>query len=107
VDIDPAAFERIAALRREHLEPLVGDLFRVCHEPDAAPLRLIEVTDLTRAKASPRFRPAFSILFVDTGPGRRPQRIHLLDHPALGELALMLVPVGPGEGGELYEAVFH
>lgn len=107
MDIDPAAFERIAALRREHFASLVGDLFRVCQEPDAAPSRLIEVTDLTHAKASPRFRPAFSILLEDTGPGRRTQRIHLLEHPALGELALMLVPVGPGEGGERYEAVFH
>ena len=35
-----------------------------------------------------------------------PQRIYPLVHETLGSLELFIVPIGPREGGMVYEAIF-
>jgi hypothetical protein len=35
-----------------------------------------------------------------------PQRMYPLSHPALGELEIFLVPIGPDETGMRFEAIF-
>ena len=85
----------------EQFEPLVGDTF--AHEQGE--LTLQEVTRLRSSPGAPRGAP-FSLVF--SGPAGLEQRIHELDHPALGRLALFLVPIGPGtDGAPRYEAVFN
>ncbi|HEY1011859.1 MAG TPA: hypothetical protein VGE07_04085 [Herpetosiphonaceae bacterium] len=69
------------------------------------PLELIKVAEFG-PEATPKHRRGFSLLFLAPGPGHLEQRIYSLDHDSLGRLALFLVPVGPGQGGMLYEAIF-
>ena len=50
----------------------------------------------------------FSLLFSDPGADVVPQGTYFFDHDALGELALFVVPIGPGADGVfLYESVFN
>jgi hypothetical protein len=35
-----------------------------------------------------------------------PQRIYRIEHDAVGEHDLFIVPIGPGRGGLLYEVIF-
>jgi hypothetical protein len=56
-------------------------------------LELVEVTGAGRP---------FSLVFRGPAEPLLPQRIHRVEHPALGPLDLFLVPVGPGS----YEAIF-
>ena len=51
-------------------------------------------------------RAPFSLIF--RGPNGRsfPQDVYHLDHPALGQSRLLLVPVGPPRDGAILEAVF-
>jgi hypothetical protein len=51
-------------------------------------------------------RAPFSLVFL--GPPDHPlgQGTHALQHPALGELEIFLVPIAPDADGRRYEAVF-
>jgi hypothetical protein len=65
--------------------------------------KLAEVRKLGRAK---REGGAFSLIFVTgSGPFLR-QGVYPLEHPTIGKLDIFLVPLGPVEGGNSYEAVF-
>jgi hypothetical protein len=95
----------------EHLH----ETFRVY--PDAADsgrfleVALIEATDLSTrggprtTEASTRRAP-FSIVLRGPATPILPQRIYRLEHPALGNFDLFLVPIGPDQGGMRYEAIF-
>lgn len=72
---------------------------------DQLQLELIKVAEFGPEATATR-RRAFSLLFREPGPGYVGQRIYTLDHASLGRLNLFLVPVGPGEGGMRYEAIF-
>ena len=49
---------------------------------------------------------AFSLLFVSAAGPFLPQAIYALAHPVMGTLELFLVPLGPMQGGNGYEAIF-
>jgi hypothetical protein len=49
---------------------------------------------------------AFSLLFVAPSGPFLPQAIYPMAHPTLGALEIFLVPLGPRDGGNAYEAVF-
>jgi hypothetical protein len=52
-------------------------------------------------------REQFSLIFTTDANAVLPQGIQTLHHPHLGDLALFLVPVGPGADGlHRYEAAF-
>jgi hypothetical protein len=48
----------------------------------------------------------FTLTFVGPLQPVLPQRIYHMEHAAVGEFALFLVPVGPSAQGMQYEAVF-
>jgi hypothetical protein len=79
---------------------LQGDRFRIVAE-DAPPfdVELVEVREIPR---EPGGRAPFSVRFRGGPTPPLPQRIHRVEHDALGALELFLVPVGP----DRYEAVF-
>ena len=52
-------------------------------------------------------RRAFSIALRTAPDVRLSQRIHAVQHPALGRLEIFLVPVQPDARGNLYEAIFN
>jgi hypothetical protein len=49
----------------------------------------------------------FSLLFWSRSDVKLPQGTYSLEHPALGEFALFIVPVDRANPGQLYEAVFN
>ncbi|GAA2158456.1 hypothetical protein FHX52_2407 [Humibacillus xanthopallidus] len=52
-------------------------------------------------------REQFSLVFTTDADTLLPQGIQELSHPTLGDLALFLVPIGPGADGQhRYEAAF-
>ncbi|MEA2840974.1 MAG: hypothetical protein QOF41_2304 [Methylobacteriaceae bacterium] len=67
------------------------------------PLKLHAVQRLGQSQ---RAGGAFSLIFV-ASPGRfLPQATYTLVHAEMGTLQLFLVPIGPTEAGNGYEAVF-
>jgi hypothetical protein len=52
-------------------------------------------------------RQPFSAVFRGPEEPVLPQRIYALTNPALGEIHLFLVPIGPDQEGLRYEAVFN
>lgn len=79
------------------------DIFTVKIPQLELPLKLKKVT---RLGDSGRPDGAFSLWFVgDPGPFL-PQAIYPLVHPEMGQLEIFLVPLGPREGGNLYESIF-
>lgn len=107
------------ALTLETWGPLRGSEFGLSLGPwDAAAfptdpamqrtLVLAEVTALGNPPVADGRSP-FSLVFVDrSGDGRYvPQRMYLLQHPALGLLVVFLVPIGPTALGMQYQAIFN
>ena len=92
-------------LRAEDFTPHLGSEFAVATDGDPVVLQLAEVYPYPSQPRAPRQDP-FGIIF--TGPRGLDQRIHRLEHAAMGALELFLVPVKPGpDGTARYEAVFN
>ncbi|MGB6349055.1 MAG: hypothetical protein WBG10_03420 [Pseudolabrys sp.] len=95
----------IATLTAADFEPHVQDEFQIASPTGeiAFSLKLVEVHRLGRAS-----RPdgAFSLLFLSPPGPFYPQATYPLTHATLGTLDLFLVPLGPTDGGNRYEAVF-
>ncbi len=75
---------------------------------DVIALELVEADSLPSWPGAPRPEP-FSLIFRGTPDCPLDQRIHTLEHPAIGPLALFLVPIGPGTDGcgPYYQAIFN
>ncbi len=81
--------------------PLVGQVFNAQAAEGSLELRLIEATALSPSGVG-RHEP-FSLMFVSAGDVWLTQGTYALEHAALPELTMFLVPVGPGQ----YQAVFN
>ena len=99
-------------LSLESFTPHVGDTFSFeVEEGETVELTLQEAEPLgsqpAAESAAAAGRRPFSLLFA--GPAEPPleQRIYRLEHAGLGSLEIFIVPVGLGEAGRLYEAVFN
>ncbi|MDH3282287.1 MAG: hypothetical protein OEQ18_14315 [Gammaproteobacteria bacterium] len=94
-------------LDKTTFEPHLHTTFRICPtDGDALRLELIEVKGLGGDAAPAATRAPFSILFLGPAEPLLAQRIYRIEHPELAPMELFLVPVGPGDGGMNYEAVF-
>jgi hypothetical protein len=89
----------------------VGSKFRI-HPGSAEPLEveLIEAHQLPSKSVGggpQRMREPFSLVF--RGPKDRllPQKIYKIEQEKLGTLELFLVPIGPDQEGQRFEAVFN
>jgi hypothetical protein len=94
-----ADFEDFARHRHER--------FRVALENDEVDVELIEATDLGPAAVVAGRRRTFSLVFRGPRDPALPQKIHSLNHAALGVLQIFLVPIGPDGVGMRYEAIFN
>ena len=99
------------ALTLDSFAGLAGETFTLSESAGLAlPLELAEARSLasagTAAEGRRRAREPFSIVFKGPAAPVLPQRIYRLEHARLGALDLFLVPIGPGAGGLLYEAIF-
>ena len=93
----------IAALTAADFEPRIADEFRVAAPAGEIALKLVEVRRLGKAI---RQGDAFSLTFLSPPGPFLPQAIYPLQHPAFQALDMFLVPLGPKDGGNSYEAVF-
>jgi hypothetical protein len=93
----------IAELTAAYFAPHVNDQFRIVTPRGELPLKLVEVRELGVAL---RKGGAFALTFMSPPGPFLPQSIYPLEHPALGTIDLFLVPLGPKDGGNSYEAIF-
>jgi hypothetical protein len=70
-------------------------------------LTLVKVSELgDREEESGRRRP-FSLIFRGPLDMRLSQQIYLIIHAKMGSLQIFIVPVGPDQTGQCYEAIFN
>lgn len=90
-------------LTAETFTPLQGHHFRLTpDDSDAFEVELIEVTEGAQGGS----RTQFSLLFRGGPDPPLVQRIYQLEHEQLGALEIFLVPLGPDDVGQRYEAIF-
>jgi hypothetical protein len=88
----------------ELYSPHTGSTFVIRFPSGTVELTLDEVEDLRRYNDGPfRF---FSLIFSGGRECFLPQGTYLLNHPALGEHSLFLVPVGETDKRFRYQAAF-
>lgn len=94
-----------------HFEPLLNKGF-VIHigAEQTVDVVLIQVQPLPaqpgRGGQPPKRQP-FSLVFRGPLHFVLPQRIHEVEEPTLGKIAIFLVPIGPDDSGQRYEAIFN
>lgn len=93
----------LAQLTAADFEPRLDDEFRLATEEGVSALKLVEVRRLGRAL---REGGAFALTFRSPPGPFLTQAIYPLNNTALGTVELFLVPMGPKDGDNCYEAVF-
>jgi hypothetical protein len=94
----------LASLTAATFTPLLNGHFRI--SPDDAPSFEVELIQVAEAGHQGPRRTQFSLLFRGGPEQPLPQRIYRVEHDDLGALDLFLVPLGPDDVGQRYEAVF-
>jgi hypothetical protein len=92
----------------EDFKDRVGAGF-VIREDEFPPLvlTLAEATALPARFAGAGARPPFSLIFSGSLEHALPQRLYRLQHEALGDITLFLVPVGKDAQSYSYQALFN
>ena len=92
-------------LSHEDFANRVGERFTARGAEDA---RLdLTLTDVDVVGEAPEgHRVPFSLKFRDESQDHVPQQTHDVEHEQLGQLQIVLVPLGPDAEGMRYEAVF-
>ena len=93
----------IGKLTPGDFEARVNEDFVIVTPSGEVHVKLVEVRRLGQAL---REGGAFSLTFLSPPGPFLPQAIYALHHPVRGSLDLFLVPLGPKDGGNCYEAVF-
>ena len=103
-----------ASLMRSVFVPHVGETFQV--RPGSAEVEALQLLKVRDLFVAPRLaarglaidaEQSFSLLF--RGPLDRPlpQDIYRFAHAAIGDFALLIVPMRPEQDGRYYEAIFN
>jgi hypothetical protein len=91
-------------------EPLIGTSFRLRVGEKVLELALVQAVKLTaypgRDGKMPKRQP-FSLVFRGPREFMLPQQIYALEQDTLGPVEIFLVPIGPDDIGQRYEAVFN
>lgn len=97
----------LETLTLDAFSPLVGETFQVHVQPEQTiAVELVEARPI--AEASPtRPHPPFVLTFKGPAQFVLPQSIYRFEHQALGAKEIFIVPIGPGQGGMLYEVIFN
>jgi hypothetical protein len=91
-------------------EPVIGTSFRLQLGATVVELELARADKLTAHPGCggkmPQRQP-FSLMFHGPRQFMLPQQVYILEHVTLGQLEIFLVPIGPDNVGQRYEAVFN
>lgn len=93
----------LAAVAIDDFRPHLNGTFNLRHGEELVALRLVRVD---RAGESGRAGGAFSLLFATTQGAWLPQAIYPVEHAEFGTIEIFLVPIGPLDGGNGYQAIF-
>jgi hypothetical protein len=93
----------LAALGIGDFTPHLEAVFDMQTAGGTVPLKLAKVDP---AGNSGRKGGAFSLIFVAPKGPFLPQAIYPVQHPALGTMEIFLVPIGPRQDGNGYQAIF-
>ena len=93
----------LPSLTLAHFTPHIGQSFALASEQAPGKLRLLSAQSSRHPQHAGR--QGFSLVFA--GQAALTQAVHHLVHPGLGALDIFLVPIGPGEQGQQYEAIFN
>jgi hypothetical protein len=101
----------LETLTIETFAPHVGETFRMLvGAGQVIELELLQVTPVAVRMAdgteATQGRRPFSLLFRGPANPLATQRMYPIEHAAIGISELFVVPVGPGQGGMLYEIIF-
>ncbi len=94
----------LAKLTIDDFAPHQNAMFDMQVPGATVPLRLAKVS--SAGGAHEREGGAFALLFVAPSGGWLPQATYPVSHPTLGTMEIFLVPIGPLDGGNGYEAIF-
>jgi hypothetical protein len=98
-----AATANIAALSIDDFTPHLDAVFDLQAAGGVVPLKLAKVDPVGD---SGRAGGAFSVIFSSPKGPFLPQAIYPVTHPALGVMEIFLVPIGPTQHGNGYQAIF-
>jgi hypothetical protein len=93
----------LAALKIDDFTAHVDAVFDMQAAGEVVPLNLAKVDPVGN---SGRAGGAFSLIFVSPQGPWLPQGIYPVTHPARGVMEIFLVPIGPTQGGNGYQAIF-
>jgi hypothetical protein len=93
----------LGKLKLEDFSPHLDAVFELHSADGVVPLKLAKTGADGQAT---REGGAFSLLFVGPAGPWLPQAIYPVKHPVLGTMEIFLVPTGPTQGGNGYNAVF-
>ena len=96
----------LSSLTIDTFRPLVGDDFAVLLDSTSIPLALREVMPLSKHTQEVTGRLPFSLLFAGPLTPLFEQRIYTLEHAAVGNFSVFMVPLGPKGGHMQYEVIF-
>lgn len=91
----------------KEFSPFLNKMFNIYFDPSSpTSLELIEVSEqgITSTTSD---RPPFSIVFRGSKDDVWPQGMYKVELESLEEMTLFLVPIGPDDLGQCYEAVFN
>lgn len=96
------------ALQAKDFEPHLNSSFQLrLDDENSLVLELIEVGVLAGDTPDDAKREPFALVFRSAESDAYLQQTYRLEHEAMGELVVFLVPIGPDKaGGMRYEAVF-
>ena len=98
----------LAQLTHEQFEPCLGQTFKATGSAgEPQDLELVEVKVISQPIAGVTTRPGFALLFHGPADVILPQALSRFDNEALGSLEFMIVPLGPGDHCQRYEAIFN
>ena len=93
-------------LTLEHFAPCVNDTFLAALNDGEVEFVLVEARALDNPMPNAPRQP-FSLLFRNSAALLFPQQTYQMTHPALGQVAIFVVPIAREREGFLYQAIFN
>lgn len=94
-------------LTQQGLAKMVNESVYLVDGEKKVELQVVECKPLNARGRAAGQREPFSLIFRGPKNPVLPQRIYQIDFGALGAFDIFIVPVGPDDGGMLYEAIFN
>ena len=94
-------------LTGKDFEPLLNDKFEVLCNGDSVSLTLSALDVMDERYSPPGARRSFSLTFLGPLSPLLTQALYTLRHETLGDLELLMVPLGAVEGGQCYEIILN